>query len=99
HPEDGPRNDLLWDMARDLGLPTVATNAAHYAVPGRGRLAATMAAVRARRSLDEMTGWLPPGRSAFLRSGEDMARRFARFPGAVHRSAVLGMQCQFDLKL
>ncbi|MDU0295067.1 PHP domain-containing protein, partial [Saccharothrix longispora] len=99
HPEDGPRNDLLWDMARDLGLPTVATNAAHYAVPGRGRLAATMAAVRARRSLDEMTGWLPPGRTAFLRSGEDMARRFARFPGAVHRSAVLGMQCQFDLKL
>ncbi|GAA3461178.1 error-prone DNA polymerase [Saccharothrix longispora] len=99
HPEDGPRNDLLWAMAHDLGLPTVATNAVHYAVPGRGRLAATMAAVRARRSLDEMTGWLPPGRTAFLRSGEDMARRFARFPGAVHRSAVLGMQCQFDLKL
>ncbi|WP_433265618.1 error-prone DNA polymerase [Actinosynnema sp. CS-041913] len=99
YPEDGPRNDLLWGMAHELGLPTVATNAVHYAVPARGRLAAAMAAVRARRSLDEMTGWLPPGRTACLRSGEEMARRFARFPGAVHRAAVLGMQCQFDLKL
>ncbi|RKT57642.1 error-prone DNA polymerase [Saccharothrix australiensis] len=99
YPEDGPRNDLLWGMARDLRLPTVATNAVHYAVPSRGRLAAAMAAVRARRGLDEMAGWLPPGRTACLRSGEEMARRFARFPGAVHRAAVLGMRCQFDLKL
>ncbi|GAA0237794.1 error-prone DNA polymerase [Saccharothrix mutabilis subsp. mutabilis] len=99
YPEDGPRNDLLWGMAAELGLPTVATNAVHYAVPSRGRLAAAMAAVRARRSLDEMTGWLPPGRTACLRSGEEMARRFARFPGAVQRAAVLGLQCQFDLKL
>ncbi|MEU7531418.1 error-prone DNA polymerase [Saccharothrix sp. NPDC042600] len=99
YPEDGPRNDLLWGMAAELGLPTVATNAVHYAVPSRGRLAAAMAAVRARRSLDEMIGWLPPGRTACLRSGEEMARRFARFPGAVHRAAVLGLQCQFDLKL
>ncbi|MFD7653106.1 error-prone DNA polymerase [Actinosynnema sp. NPDC059797] len=99
YPEDGPRNDLLWAMAHDLGLPTVATNAVHYAVPARGRLAAAMAAVRARRSLDELTGWLPPGRTAYLRSGQEMARRFARFPGAVHRAAVLGLQCQFDLRL
>ncbi|MFT7836521.1 error-prone DNA polymerase [Saccharothrix sp. BKS2] len=99
YPEDGPRNDLLWAMAHDLGLPTVATNAVHYAVPARGRLAATVAAVRARRSLDELAGRLPPGRTACLRSGEEMARRFARFPGAVHRAAVLGLQCQFDLRL
>ncbi|GGP58878.1 error-prone DNA polymerase [Saccharothrix coeruleofusca] len=99
YPEDGPRNDLLWGMAHELGLPTVATNAVHYAVPARGRLAAVMAAVRARRGLDEMAGWLPPGRTACLRSGEEMARRFARFPGAVHRAAVLGLQCQFDLRL
>ncbi|MFC6089587.1 error-prone DNA polymerase [Saccharothrix lopnurensis] len=99
YPEDGPRNDLLWAMAHDLGLPTVATNAVHYAVPARGRLAAAVAAVRARRSLDELAGRLPPGRTACLRSGEEMARRFARFPGAVHRAAVLGLQCQFDLRL
>ncbi|GLZ30392.1 error-prone DNA polymerase [Lentzea sp. NBRC 105346] len=99
YPDDSTRNDLLDAMARDLGLPTVATNAVHYATMPRGRLAAAMAAVRARRSLDEMAGWLPPAPAAFLRSGEEMARRFERFPGAVQRAALLGMQCTFDLKL
>ena len=98
-PEDSTRNDLLAAMAAELGLPTVATNAVHYARAGQGRLAAAMAAVRARRGLDEMAGWLPPSPAAHLRSGEEMARRFARYPGAVQRAALLGMQCQFDLSL
>jgi error-prone DNA polymerase len=98
-PGDSTRNDLLAGMAADLGLPAVATNAVHYAASSQGRLAAAMAAVRARRGLDEMAGWLPPAAGACMRSGEEMARRFARYPGAVHRAAVLGMQCVFDLKL
>ncbi|GDY29244.1 error-prone DNA polymerase [Gandjariella thermophila] len=98
-PEDTDRNDLLAGMAGEMGLPTVATNAVHYATPRRGRLAAAMAAIRARRSLDEMAGWLPPAPAAHLRSGAEMAERFARYPGAVQRAAVLGVQCSFDLRL
>ncbi|MDT7786900.1 MAG: error-prone polymerase, partial [Pseudonocardiales bacterium] len=98
-PEDSKRNDLLFKMAQDLKLPVVATNAAHYATPGRGRLAAAMAAVRARSSLDDMAGWLPPSPAAFLRSGEEMWHRFRRYPGAVHNAALLGMQLAFDLRL
>ncbi|HEX2288696.1 MAG TPA: error-prone DNA polymerase, partial [Pseudonocardiaceae bacterium] len=98
-PADSVHNDLLYGMANDLGLPCVATNAVHYAHPERGRLAAAMAAVRAGRGLDEMDGWLPPAPTAHLRSGEEMHRRFARYPGAVQRAAVLGMQLQFPLAL
>ncbi|MFS8101470.1 error-prone DNA polymerase [Lentzea alba] len=98
-PEDSRRNDLLYAMAMELKLPVVATNAAHYATPDRGRLAAAMAAVRARSSLDEMAGWLPPSPAAFLRSGEEMWHRFRRYPGAVHNAALLGMQLAFDLRL
>jgi len=98
-PEDSTRNDLLVGMAAELRLPTIATNAVHYAHPARGRLAAAMASVRARRSLEEMAGWLPPNSAAALRSGAEMARRFARYPGAVQRAALLGMQCAFDLEV
>ncbi|MET9629039.1 error-prone DNA polymerase [Lentzea sp. NPDC006480] len=98
-PEDSKRNDLLFAMAQDLKLPVVATNAVHYATPSRGRLAAAMAAVRARSSLDDMAGWLPPSPAAFLRSGEEMFHRFRRYPGAVHNAALLGMQLAFDLRL
>lgn len=98
-PEDSRRNDLLFKMAQDLKLPVVATNAVHYATASRGRLAAAMAAVRARSSLDDMAGWLPPSPAAFLRSGEEMWHRFRRYPGAVHNAALLGMQLAFDLRL
>ena len=97
-PLDTTHNDLLAEMAIELRLPVVATNAVHYAQPGRGDLAAAMAAVRARRSLDELDGWLPPAPNAYLRSGAEMARRFARYPGAVHRAAVLGLELAFDLQ-
>jgi error-prone DNA polymerase len=98
-PTDSMHNDALAAMAADLGLPTVATNAAHYATPERGRLAAALAAIRARRGLDEMEGWLPAAGMAHLRSGEEMAEIFARYPGAVQRAALLGMECAFDLHL
>ncbi|TCP49384.1 DnaE-like error-prone DNA polymerase [Tamaricihabitans halophyticus] len=98
-PLDSTQNDLLAGMATELGLPTVATGAVHYARPSRGRLAAMMAAIRARRSLDEMAGWLPGAGTAHLRSGAEMATRFARYPGAVQRAAVLGTECAFELLL
>src|SRR5436309_444651 len=58
-----------------------------------------MAAVRARRSLDDLDGWLPPAATAHLRSGGEQARKFARYPGAVERAADIGSQCAFDLRL
>ena len=98
-PLDTTHNDLLAEMAAELRLPMVATNAVHYAQPSRGELAAAMAAVRARRSLDDMDGWLPPAPTAYLRSGAEMHRRFERYPGVVQRSALLGVQLSFDLRL
>ena len=98
-PDDTERNDALVALAAAQGLDIVATTAAHYATPSRHRLATALAAVRARRSLDEMDGWLPAAATAHLRSGAEMADRFARWPGAVERAAALGRECSFDLHL
>ena len=49
--------------------------------------------------LDEIDGWLPAAAGAHLRSGDEQARRFARYPGAVDRAAALGRECAFDLQL
>ncbi|HVE63605.1 MAG TPA: error-prone DNA polymerase, partial [Mycobacteriales bacterium] len=98
-PADTVRNDRLATLAQHAGLPTVATNNVHYATPAQQPLAAAIAAVRARRSLDEIEGWLPVHGGAHLRSGAEMARRFARYPGAVARAAEIGAECAFDLTL
>ena len=98
-PLDPVRNDALAELAVRAGVDVVATTNAHYAHPSRRPLATAMAAVRARRSLDDLDGWLPACAGAHLRSGDEQARRFARWPGAVERAAELGLACAFDLQL
>jgi error-prone DNA polymerase len=99
HPDDDERNDALAALAAGHHLDVVASTAAHYATPSRHRLAAAMAAVRARRSLDDAAGWLPPAGGAHLRSGAELAARFARHPAAVPTAAALGRELAFDLRL
>ncbi|MFJ3956061.1 error-prone DNA polymerase [Arthrobacter sp. NPDC090010] len=98
NPLDSTHNDALAAIADRLGLPCVASNAAHFAEPSRHPLATALAAIRARRSLDEMDGWLPASDGAHLRSGEEMARRFARYPGAVENTVRLADELAFPLR-
>ncbi|KQU06389.1 DNA polymerase [Rhodococcus sp. Leaf7] len=97
--EDDDRNDVLAELAQRLSLPVIATTSAHFARPGRRRLAMAMAAVRSRRSLDDASGWLPPLGGTHLRSGAEMAQLFSAYPTAVSHAAALGEECAFDLHL
>lgn len=97
-PTDSRDNDVLAALAAERGLPVVASNNVHYAVPEKVHLAAAVAAVRANRGLDELDGWLPSHASAHLRSGTEMARRFRRYPGAVERTVELADALAFPLR-
>ena len=57
-----------------------------------------MAAVRARRSLAELDGWLDLSGSAHLRSGAETAAALAAYDGAVARSVSLADELAFDLR-
>ncbi|WP_020577745.1 error-prone DNA polymerase [Actinopolymorpha alba] len=98
HPLDTDRNDALTQLAKARRLPVVATNNVHFATPDRRPLATALAAVRARRSLDEIDGWLPAAGTAHLRAGAEMAARFARYPGAVARTVEYANALAFPLR-
>jgi error-prone DNA polymerase len=98
NPLDSDHNDALAAIAATRGLPVVATGNVHYARPEQHRLASALAAVRARRSLDDMDGWLPASGAAHLRSGDEMAARFARYPGAVERTVEVAEDLGFRLR-
>ncbi len=95
-PADDERNDALFELAAGAGMAVIATNNVHYADPPKARLAQALAAVRARRSLDEMDGWLAASGAAYLRSGEEMAARLRRYPGVLERTVGLAAECAFD---
>ncbi len=97
-PLDTDRNDALAALAASRGLPVLATGNVHYATPERRRIASVVAAVRARRSLDELDGWLPASGAAHLRSGREMRARFARYPGAVDHGVALAAELAFPLR-
>jgi error-prone DNA polymerase len=98
-PLDRPRNDALAQLAMAAGVEVVATNNVHYATPAQRPLATALSAVHARRSLDEVDGWLPASPFAHLRSAGEQAQRFARWPGAVERTVDVARACAFDLRL
>jgi error-prone DNA polymerase len=98
NPRDTTDNDTLARIAGRLRMPVVATNNVHYATPAQHPLASALAAVRARRSLDELDGWLPAAGTAHLRSGREMAARFARYPGAVERTVEVADDLSFRLR-
>ncbi|WP_242907025.1 error-prone DNA polymerase [Actinomadura terrae] len=95
-PDDDHRNDVLFALAARVGAGVVASNNVHFAAPGPdARLAQAMAAVRSRRGLDDMVGWLPAGGTAHLRGGAEMAARLARFPGVREATVALAAACAF----
>ena len=98
NPLDSGHNDALAGLAAERGLPVLATGNVHYATPAQHDLAQVVAAVRANRTLDELDGWLPAAGTAFLRSGEEMAARFVRYPGAVARTVELADELAFPLR-
>ena len=95
-PADDERNDALYELAMSTGTAVIATNNVHYAAPRDARLAQALAAIRARRSLDEMDGWLAASGAAYLRSGAEMAHRLRRYPGTYERTLELAAECAFD---
>ena len=98
-PGDDERNDMLARLAALADLGVVATGNVHFAAPAQARLGQALAAIRARRSLADMDGWLPAAGTAYLRSGQEMAARLRRYPGVLDRTVALGRQCAFDFRV
>ncbi len=98
-PEDDRRNDLLWEIAARLNLPAVATNNVHYADRRDADLSEVLAAIGGRRSLTEHDGFRPATDERYLKSPDEMAARFRKYPGAVEQAASLGREMAFDLRL
>jgi error-prone DNA polymerase len=98
-PVDDLRNDVLADVAMRLRLPTVATNNVHYAHRHDADLSEVLAAIGGRRSLDTADAFRPATDLRHLRTPDEMAAKFSRYPGAVDTAAELGAYLAFDLDL
>ena len=94
---DAERMAALAGLAEELGIEVVATNNVHYHVRTRHRLNDVLVAVRHRLTLDTSHEVRRANSEYFLKSGEEMRRRFARYPQAIANTGRIAARCSFDL--
>jgi len=94
---DEDRLATLAALAERAGLPLVATNAVRYHLPDRRPLADVLTCIREHCTTDEGGLRLAANAERHLKSGDEMARLFARYPQAIEQSLAIAEACTFSL--
>ncbi len=98
HRGDEPRRlGLLAELGERLGAPLVAVNDVCYHAPERRPLADALTCVREKCTIAEAGFRLSVNAERHLKSPEDMARLFAKFPEAISRTIEIADACTFSL--
>ncbi|HXP94783.1 MAG TPA: error-prone DNA polymerase [Candidatus Binatia bacterium] len=95
--EDGALCYALVRLARELGIPCVATNGAAYAVPRDARLCDILTCVKHKTSLAQAGVLLRPNAEFYLKSPAQMAALFSRHPQALRQTLAIAERCTFRL--
>jgi error-prone DNA polymerase len=93
---DTQRLKALVVLGRELGIPLVATNNAHYHVKDRHRLQDCLVAVHHRKSLEESHRERRANSEFYLKSPAQMARLFRELPEAIENTLAIAERCRFD---
>ncbi len=96
-PRDLHRLSKLAALAERFEAPMTATNDVLYHGPERRPLQDVVTCIRETCSIHEAGLRLAANAERHLKSPEEMARLFARFPGAVERGAEIAERIEFDL--
>jgi len=95
--DDIARIDRLDALARANGLGLLATNDVHYHAPERRPLQDVMTALRHKTTVAEAGHLLDANAERHLKSPQEMARLFARWPHAIAAARAVADACTFSL--
>ncbi len=94
---DAKRLHQLADLARRIDTPMVATGDVLYHAPERRPLQDVLTCIREGCAIQQAGFRLEANAERHLKSPDEMARLFARWPGAVERSVEIADRIAFDL--
>ena len=95
---DGALVGALAGLAQAAGLPVAATNNVHYATSEGRKVHDVMTCIRHGVALDEAGRRLKPNAEYGLKSGAEMAGRFAAYPQALAATLEIAARCRFELR-
>ena len=92
-------NRLLAEIARELDLPLVATNNAHYLQRDDATAQRALMCIASGTTLDEAEAVSHGSEEMFLKSPDEMAEVFADYPEAIANTVRIAEMCKVKLKL
>lgn len=96
--DDIARISQLDDLARTNGMELLATNDVHYHAAQRRPLHDVMTAIRHKTTVANAGHLLNPNGERHLKSPQEMARLFARWPHAITAARAVADACDFSLE-
>jgi len=94
---DTERNKRLLSLAREMGVPVVATGNVHYHVRERHQLQDCLSAIRHNRSLEETHSERRPNSEFYMRPVVELESLFQECPEALANTIKIAEHCTFDL--
>jgi error-prone DNA polymerase len=92
------RNHAAIDLAREYGLPVLATNGVCYATPAERQIADVFTCIKNKRRLDTAGRLLSQNSHRHVRDAEEMGHLFADLPEAVANTSELSSRLEFTLE-
>jgi error-prone DNA polymerase len=96
-PNDALRLHELSNLAAEAHVPTVVTNDVLFHVPARRILQDVVTCIRHNITIDELGFRRERHADRYLKSPDEMARLFGRYPAALARTIEIGQRCTFSL--
>ena len=96
--DDMRRTAKLAGIARDSFVPLIAVNDVLYHAPERRELQDTVTCIREHVTIDSAGRLLEANAERHLKSPEEMARLFRKYPDAVAQTFRFIRECQFSLE-
>jgi len=91
--------DSLSRLARQHGLPTVATHPVYYSKPEQARLQRTLTAIRLNQPITTLSNETTAPANAWFMTPQQMESRFKEYPEALAATMEIAERCRFDLPI
>ncbi len=97
NPDDQAVNAGLLEIHRELGIPLVATNDVHYALPSQADAQDILLCVQTNSTIDDPKRLRMQPPAFYLKSPEEMWQRFGHLPQALTNTLAIAERCELRL--
>ncbi len=97
-PEQRQLNPVLVKLARDLDLPLIATNDAHYLTRDDARIQDVLLCIQTNRTVDDPDRMKFGTDEFYIKSSDEMAELFSQWPEAIENTATIAERCNVEFE-